>query len=168
MSALSLEPKRAVGLHGTVLQLLEGWAGFSALERAMQIFEGTEVYLAGGMLRDLFIEASWPPKDFDFFLGGADVDPFISLLGEHGSLALGPFGSPRWWPAEEGAQHADVVPIAGFHNGLWKCRDIKDALNQFDFSANAVALDLRSKELFDPQNGRRDAREKIMWAVRLD
>ena len=168
MRAITSEQDDVVRLHGIVLELLEGWAGFSALDSAMQTFNTTEVFVAGGVLRDLFGGASCPPKDFDFFIGGPDVPSFIHWLGERGTLSSGPFGSPRWWPAGELIQHADVIPISGFHNGLWKCRDIVDALNQFDFTANAVALDLRSKRLFDPQNGTRDARERVMRAVRFD
>jgi tRNA nucleotidyltransferase/poly(A) polymerase len=154
-------------LHATVLELLEEWAGFSALQSAMRTYDRTEVFVAGGTLRDLFSGVR-PPQDFDLFVDGPDVSAFIHHLAERGTLDFGPFGSPRWWPAGKAAQHADVIPISGFHNGLWKCRDIVDALNQFDFSANAVALDLRSRKLFDPQNGKRDAREKIMRAVRFD
>jgi hypothetical protein len=168
VSALISEPKYVDRLHASVIELLEEWAGFSALESAMQTFNRTEVFVAGGMLRDLFSGASCPPKDFDFFVGGAEVQSFIDWLGDRGTLTLGPFGSPRWWPVGEVAQYADVIPITGFYNGLWKCRDIIDALNQFDFTANAVALDLRSKRLFDPQNGRRDAEASIMRAVRFD
>jgi hypothetical protein len=155
-------------LHRDVLTTLEGWSGFQALASAMQAFARTEVFIAGGVLRDVLSTQSSIPKDFDFFVSGPDTRKFISRLGERGTFTLGPFGSPRWWPSGEQGQYADVISIEGFYNGLWKCRNIVDVLNQFDFTANAVALDLRSKRLFDPENGVRDARERVMRAVRFD
>lgn len=155
-------------LHSRVRELLQGWSGFSVLNEAMQTFADTDVFIVGGVLRDLFSEANRVPRDFDFFLGGPNVDKFVSWLGERGTLGVGPFGSPRWWPEEEESRYADVISIAHFYNGLWACRNIVDALNQFDFTANAVALNLRSKELFDPQNGTLDAKRRLMRAVRFD
>jgi len=61
-----------------------------------------------------------------------------------------------------------VVPITRFFNGLWPCENITDVLNQFDFTANGVALDLRTGQFFDPQNGARDIGKRIMRAVRFD
>ena len=70
----------------------------------MQTFDRTEVLVAGGVLRDLFSGVDRPPKDFDFFVDGPEVDSFINWLGARGTLTLGPFGSPRWWPVGEVAQ----------------------------------------------------------------
>ena len=154
-------------LHAHVLEVLQGWSGFPALKEAMQTFADTEVFIAGGVLRDAFSEANRIPKDFDFFLDGPSVNQFLGWLEERGTLRHGPFGSPRWWPQDE-RRYADLISIRHFYNGLWDCRNIVDALNQFDFTANAVALNLRSRELFDPQNGTLDARRRIMRAVRFD
>src|SRR5206468_265849 len=111
-------------LHGRVLELLEGWGGWPALSGALQTFARTEVFIAGGVLRDLFSGARLVPKDFDLFLGGPDVGDFVSHLGGYGTLTAGPFGSPRWRPRGEEARYADVIPIRDFYNGLWKCSDI--------------------------------------------
>ena len=43
--------------------------------------------------------------------------------------------------------------ISRFYNGLWVCQNIVDVLNQFNFTGNAIAMDLRSKEFYDPMNG---------------
>lgn len=60
------------------------------------------------------------------------------------------------------------MPIDRFFNGLWRCEDIVDALNQFDFTGNAIAVDLRTGAIFDPQNGRRDMARRILRGVRFD
>jgi len=155
-------------LHSHILELLQGWNGFPVLDEAMHIFADTDVFIAGGVVRDVFSDANRKPNDFDFFLHGPQVPEFVNWIGERGTLRFGPFGSPRWWPHEEIDPYADLIPVATFDNGLWACRNIVDALNQFDFTANAVALNLRTKELFDPQNGVLDARQRIMRAVRFD
>jgi hypothetical protein len=147
---------------------VQKWRGFDVFDAAMRAFPQTEVFLAGGVLRDYFRTGRCTPKDFDFFLGGPGVDNFIEDLAVHGALSKGPFGSPRWQPADAGARYADLIPIDRFNNGIWRCEDIVDALNQFDFTANAVALDMRRPRLFNPQNGVRDARAATMRAVRFD
>jgi len=150
------------------LRALAGWAGFNSFEQVMREFDRTKVYLAGGVLRDSFRSGFRVPKDFDFFLGHDDVDAFVKRLAEMGRIEIGPFGSPRWFPAGHDEIYADVILIEHFYNGLWRCRDIIDVLNQFDFTANAIALDLRERALFDPQNGIRDAKAGTMRAVRFD
>jgi len=154
--------------YADVSVAVQKWPGFGAFDAAMRAFPQTEVFLVGGVLRDYFRTRKCTPKDFDFFLGGLGVDNFIERLAVHGELSKGPFGSPRWRPAASSARYADLVPIARFNNGIWRCEDIVDALNQFDFTANAIALDMRRGRLFDPQNGVRDARASTMRAVRFD
>ena len=43
-----------------------------------------------------------------------------------------------------------------------------DVLNQFDFTANAIAMDLSNQEFLDPHDGIADIRNRIMRAVRFD
>jgi tRNA nucleotidyltransferase (CCA-adding enzyme) len=158
----------AESAYADVWAAVQEWPGFGAFDAAMRAFPETEVFLAGGVLRDYFRTGKCTPKDFDFFLGGLGVDNFIKHLAVHGELSKGPFGSPRWRPTDASARYADLIPIDRFNNGIWRCEDIVDALNQFDFTANAIALDMRRPRLFDPQNGVRDARATKMRAVRFD
>jgi hypothetical protein len=155
-------------MHAKVFESLKAWAGYEALEAAIRECSGVSVYLAGGAVRDLMRFDGRNPKDFDFFLAGAGIERFLECLSIAGDLRVGPFGSPRWFPQGAPDRYADVVPIARFYNGLWSCKDIVDALNQFDFTANAVALDLRTPRLFDPQHGVRDLKSGIIRAVRFD
>jgi len=154
--------------YADVSAAVQKWPGFGAFAAAMRAFPQTEVFLAGGVLRDYFRTRKCVPKDFDFFLGGVNIDEFVEHLAEHGTLSKGPFGSPRWRPSASSARYADIVPIDRFNNGMWCCKDIVDALNQFDFTANAIALDMRRPRLFDPQNGIRDSVATTMRAVRFD
>jgi hypothetical protein len=158
----------SVELHARLLVVLGQWKGFQSIQDGLELFEQIEVFAVGGAVRDLLCRRSSAPKDFDFVVAGQGTDDFIDWLGTRGRLGQGAFGSPRWWPPEVGARYADVIPVQRFFNGLWRCRDIVDVLNQFDFTANAVAVGLRSKLVLDPQNGVRDAREKVLRAIRFD
>jgi hypothetical protein len=137
-----------------------------AWDRVLAKLPGLEVYLAGGALRNLILGRQ--PKDFDFFLAGKAVDEALASLAALGHLDRGPFGSPRWFPAEGAPAYADLIPVETFSNGLWHCADITDVLNQFDFTLNALAVDLRTGRWFNPQNALRDLSLGVMRAVRFD
>src|SRR5262249_18999421 len=109
-----------------------------------------------------------PVKDFDFIVGGAAINQALDRLALAGHLSRGPFGSPRWSPQPDGSRSADLIPIEKFRAGLWPCEDIVDVLNQFDCTINAIAIDLRTSVIHDPQNGRRDVERRVMRAVRFD
>ena len=151
-----------------VFTALRSWAGFSTLTRIMNLFPEVDVYLAGGVVRNALLDRAENSKDFDFFLAGERVEAAIAAWAKSGSMEVGPFGSPRWYPDRSIPKYCDLARIDRFSTGLWACEDIIDALNQFDFTGNAVAVDLRSGRLFDPQNGRRDLTRRILRAVRFD
>ncbi len=150
-----------------ILRSYEDWACFDAFDQAIGSLADIEVHIAGGAVRSAFVEGSGQSKDFDFFIRGSDTGKFLQVLGEVGEIEFGPFGSPRW-RANSSEIYADIIPIESFNNGLWQCFDITDALNQFDFTANAIALNVDTHEICDPQNGIRDARSRIMRSVRFD
>jgi hypothetical protein len=153
--------RQVIALLGRT-KLGEAWLEISAR------FRESDVYLAGGSVRDVLLEREVAAKDFDFFLGGSSTERVFAHLAEKGVMDRGPFGSPRWFPTEDANVYCDVIPIPAFFNGLWTCRDIVDVLNQFDFTANAVAVHLRTGVVHDPQNGRRDLSCRMMRAVRFD
>jgi hypothetical protein len=155
-------------IYEKVLRVLDSSAGFDAIAATMDALPKLEVYLAGGAVRDVLVSQEPISKDLDFFLGGQDVESALSHLERRGELLTGPFGSPRWFPNADRQFYCDLVPIRRFHNGLWQCEDITDVLNQFDFTANALAVDLRCGQFYNPQNGHRDLLRRIMRAVRFD
>ena len=163
------QKKRAI-LFEEARLLFRSWAGYDTLADVMGSLPELDIYLAGGILRDIVLGREPSPTDFDLFLGGDDVDTALNHLKGRGELALGPFGSPRWHPnpADRSTPYCDVIPIARFFNGLWRCQDIVDVLNQFDFTGNAIAVDMRTGAFYNPQNGIRDLLQRTMRAVRLD
>lgn len=159
-------------LYDKTVQILRSWEGYSVLEPLFENYEGMDIFLAGGAMRDIISRNGNQPKDFDLFVSGESVEDFFDDLQRAGTLTKGPFGSHRWIfkdaKSDSKIQYADVIDIRRFYNGLWCCEDIVDVLNQFDFTANAIALDLRSPLLLDPQNGLRDIKKRILRAVRFD
>ncbi|MDP9941260.1 hypothetical protein [Ectopseudomonas alcaliphila] len=134
----------------------------------MRTFKDVRVYIAGGVVRNVLMGNCTAPKDFDFFLQGGAVASMVECFSRCGSLQTTPYGSPRWYPSASEQTYADLIPVMDFKPGLWPCEDIIDVLNQFDFTANAVAYDLRTGEVIDPQNGARDAARSTMKMVRFD
>jgi hypothetical protein len=107
------------------------------------------------------------PKDFDFIFSGSNVAESIELLKQYGDIIVGPFGSPRWFPTQS-VTYSDILQSTRFNAGLWPCEDTLDVLHFIDFTANAIAVDLRRKIILDPHNGRRDICRRILRATRFD
>jgi hypothetical protein len=154
--------------HQVLLRTLFEAGGGGLWKKLIEELPELDIYIAGGCVRDQLLGEKPNPKDIDIFVGGSGVEKALNDLASIGCLDYGPFGSPRWHPHPIGPFYYDVIPIDRFFNGLWRCEHITDVLNQFDFTANAVALDLRTGEFFDPQNGKRDILRKTMRAVRFD
>ena len=151
-----------------VRQRLDAWAGFGALSQVLADCPELGVYLAGGVIRNSILGAPDPDKDFDFFLNGAPIDRALAIFRRHGRVDTTPFGSARWHPSADPDRYADLIRIDEFRPGLWRCADIVDVLNQFDYTASAMAFDLRTGESFNPQNGFRDLTRRTMRMIRFD
>lgn len=147
---------------------LSTWSGYRSILEVMNSHPEADFFLAGGAIRDILLKRVGLPKDFDFFLGSGDFAEIISSLKKHGRVIEGPFGSPRWFPDSTEGDYADVISISAFFNGLSYCSSITDVLNQFDFTGNAIALNLRNGRVHDPQDGIRDLCDRVLRMVRFD
>lgn len=168
VSTKSLTPPIRLDLYGDVLRILQPWSGFPVLSSLMTDFPEIDVFLAGGALRDILSGTERPPKDFDFFIDGSDLDMVLQILGAQGAITFGPFGSPRWFPSKLDTSYADIMHVKHFYNGLSQCNNMLDVLHQFDFTANAIAIDLKTRLFIDPLNGTWDIQRRIMRGVRFD
>lgn len=150
-----------------ITSLLEGWVGFDILSRTISQFQDVDVYLVGGAVRNVILNINTSPKDFDFVLSGGRVDQFLESLRTYGVIAQGQFQSPRWSPFNQDL-YCDLMDMDKWNTGLKKCKTISDVLSQFDFTGNAVAMDVRSHEFYDPIGGYKDLKENVLRATRVD
>jgi tRNA nucleotidyltransferase/poly(A) polymerase len=128
----------------------------------------SHAFIAGGLVRNAFLSEDFKPKDADLFISEAIFDPLFKLLSQTGKIVVNPFGSLRWHPDPSVSFYYDVIVIEKFYNGLWPCENITDVLNQFDFTANAIAFDLKTGQFYNPSNGLLHLERKELRAVRLD
>lgn len=151
-----------------VRRVLQSWVGYECLAEILAECPDLQVFLAGGAVRNCFFTPPLEVQDFDFFVDGPSLERALRILKRHGTLLETPYAAPRWHPARDSEYYADFIPIRDFKPGLWQCEDIVDILNQFDFTASALAFDLRTEQGFDPQNGFRDLTRRTMKMVRFD
>jgi hypothetical protein len=154
-------------LFEAIEKLIRGWAGWEGLHGAMMAYPNLEMWVFGGTVRNLLLGSKVAPKDFDFIFSGSNVTDSIELLKQYGEIIAGPFGSPRWFPRQS-VIYSDLLQATRFKGGLWSCEDALDVLHFVDFTANAIAVDLRRKIILDPHNGRRDISRGLLRATRFD
>lgn len=148
------------------LRELVCWPGYTAIRSVLSKYSALEIYLAGGAVRNAILQRTLG-KDFDLFLSGPYVHEAINDIAVIGTMTIGPLGSPRWTPAV-GANPCDLVPIANVNHGLGFSRDIADALRRFDFTGNAIAINLRTRHIINPVGGLGDLERRTMRATRFD
>ncbi|KAB1159465.1 hypothetical protein F7018_03900 [Tenacibaculum aiptasiae] len=148
-------------------KILEITSSFSIISDYSQINDDIDLYIAGGILRNYFIEPNLNIKDIDVFYKG-ESEKFIKKLKEEGEINKGPFGSLRWFPRNEDNIYYDIISINEFNNGVERCYSIEDVLKQFDFTINCFAYSLRTGEFFASNKAIDDIRNKVIRLVRFD
>ncbi len=126
------------------------------------------MFVAGGFARTFCSENSNIEGDIDLFLSEDGYKEIVKLQKGNGEVIVNQFGSERWFPDNSSSFYYDIIRIKDFYHGLWKCKSIVDVLNQFDITANAIAFDLFNGNVYNPVEGIRDAKLKIIKAVRFD
>jgi Poly A polymerase head domain len=153
-------------LRRSLTESLHEWAGWWELGRLVSQYPSVRIFALGGVIRDALLRHSAPSKDFDFIVYGNGSREAVQSLSKFGRLTFGPFGSARWYPSGTDI-YADIANASDW-TSLWSCENILDVLNACDFTANAIAYDLRNGDIIDPQNGRRDIVRRQIRAVRFD
>lgn len=146
----------------------KNWAGHEAIEKSLARFNNLNIYLAGGVVRDSILNNQISPKDFDFIITGSQVDDFFVWLKSQGKMGRGQFLAPRWFPSEESDCYCDLMDIRKWDTGLTRCHTVIDVLKQFDFTGNAVAINLRNNDFINPVNGFSDNTNRVLRAIRMD
>lgn len=133
------------------------------------------VYAVGGTVRDALLGTS--TKDADIVIAGLAAPTLKKHLAKLGKVEFvgARFGVFKVFP--KGVSfHLDVaLPRTERARNTGGKRDftftpnaklpIEDDLSRRDFTVNAMAFDLRTRELVDPFGGQRDLQKKILRAV---
>lgn len=127
------------------------------------------MYVCGGWLRNILLNED-AGKDIDIFV---DCSPsllksFIWYLQDYGRVEYGQYGSPRFYPDANPITYIDIVPFYNFTVAPEPITNIHDLLCSFDFTANAIGINIKTGELYDPVNSVSDIMHKVLRAVRLD
>jgi hypothetical protein len=153
-------------LSHRALQAFAAWSGYPVFADVMERVPDLEIYLAGGAVRNLALGQE-KVRDFDLFLGGPGLAEAVDRITRVGRVTRGVYGNIHWKPDADEPVRADMILIPTFKQ-IRPATDMVDALNQFDFTGNAIAVDLRRGDVLDPQNGIEDMRRRIMRTIRFD
>jgi hypothetical protein len=154
-------------LSQRVLRRFSAWRGYPRFGRMLAEFPNLHAHLAGGSVRNLLLDPEGKIKDYDVFLAGPCVRSAMDWLTQEGRSTRGVYGNVHWYPSADEPLRADLIPVSNFHRSK-RSENMVDALNQFDFTGNAIAVDLRTGAVLDPHDGIRDMRQRTMRAVRFD
>jgi tRNA nucleotidyltransferase (CCA-adding enzyme) len=135
-----------------------------------------KIYEVGGAVRDKYISPILPDKDKDYLVTGIPLDDLCFLLRDFGRVDLvgKSFGVIKFLPYDKynGENVFDIaLPRKEYSTGP-RHKDFKvefdhhlrveDDLSRRDFTINAMAEDLATKELVDPLNGRKDIKKRLI------
>jgi tRNA nucleotidyltransferase/poly(A) polymerase len=132
------------------------------------------VYIVGGCVRDAFMNKS--PKDIDIVVTGLGIDDIKELLRHYGKTSIvgQSFSVIKFRPTYHAGEDFDIaVPrvdrkIGTGHKGFEISTEgvtIVDDLKRRDFTVNSIAVNVKTNEILDPFNGRKDLQAKILRAT---
>ena len=158
-------------MHSGYDYIIDNLIDLAKIDKLLSIvpgYDNLDFYVAGGSIRDLIISRDNTIHDIDLFINGnrSLVEEFTAHVGSFGKLANGPFDSPRLFLKEN--IYWDIVPFYKFIVSDHEIRSINELLMNFDFTANAIGLDVKTGKLIDPVNGIRDIKSKILRATHFD
>ncbi len=169
-----------------LLRIERALAGHQALRflpPLLAAFPEAEAYLVGGAVRDLLLNR--PTADYDFVLRRLPREAVETWFSARGQLDLvgRVFGVYKFLPACCQLPTASCHPIdlalprtetpASGRLGGYRDFDVQSDpslpierdLARRDFTVNAMAYDVRQRELIDPFEGRRDLQARLIRAV---
>jgi len=144
------------------------------LKPLSKTFPNAEVFLVGGMVRDLILKRE--SKDIDLVVRGVPLERLISFLKKHGKVDVvgKTFGVIKFAYKKE-PQIDIALPRTEIAGGSGEYRDvnvnfnfalpIEDDLSRRDLTINAIALNLQTGKLVDPFGGCADIKSKTIRAV---
>jgi tRNA nucleotidyltransferase/poly(A) polymerase len=150
-----------------VLGAFRRWRGQPGITQVLEDFPRLEVFVAGGVVRNLVLDPEAKVKDFDLFFSGDEMSRAFERLAQIGRITRGVYGNIHWYPAPDEPVRGDLIPVTNF-DWVGRSETMRDALRQFDFTGNAIAVELRTGAVLDPVGGVRDLQHRLMRAIRYD
>lgn len=126
-------------------------------------------YVCGGYIRDYILYGNGG-KDIDVFINCTieELNILITYLEKYGRVVYGQYGSPRFYPNAIDGHYVDIVPFYNFIVSSKPIFTIDDLLKNFDFTANAIGINIKTGTIYDPVHGITDINNRVLRAVRLD
>lgn len=159
-----------------IQQLFQKEPAFDFIQELTTNFPEAEIYLVGGMVRDVILERG--SKDFDFVVRNVELERLQQFLGKFGRVDLvgKVFGVLKFLPKDSDMEAIDIaLPRTehAFLTGGYKDFDVRfDAnlplekdLERRDFTINALAWDVKNGQLIDHFDGLKDIEAKIIKTV---
>ncbi len=137
-----------------------------------EILDRCELYLVGGVVRDLFLDRAHETLDFDYIVSGIDKDALLALLEKIGradlvgkSFGVIKFRTPEDLTVDIAIPRSEISTGPG-HRDFKVVSDpdlpVDSDLERRDFTVNSMALSLRDFELVDPLGGAEDLEKRIL------
>ncbi|PJI08047.1 MULTISPECIES: HD domain-containing protein [Clostridium] len=118
-----------------------------------------QAYLVGGYIRDKLINIKNEPNDLDIVLSG-NIEKVLDVFQEKGFKVFVLRGECNIYRATLNNYVVDISEMKG--------QSIEEDLLKRDFTANAIALDLRNNKIIDPLKGRLHIKRRILQSVDED
>lgn len=150
------------------------------LKNLTKDFEHAEIFCVGGALRDWFLNRMTNHVDLDFVIRGIPLETLIEWLKKRGTVDVvgKTFGVIKFRPQENPSLCIDIAlprTEQSLPDSLGGYRDvsvqfdpnlpIQDDLSRRDFTVNAMAFNLITREIVDPFGGHQDLESKMLRAV---
>lgn len=128
-----------------------------------------DFYVCGGYIRNYILNRK-EEKDIDIFINCSqeELSKFLIYLENFGHVVYGQYGSPRFYLNANEKTYVDIVPFYKFIVSSNPILTIDDLLKNFDFTANAIGINIRTGVIYNPVQGIDDIKNRILRAVRLD
>ncbi len=136
------------------------------------------IYEVGGTVRDRLLGQDNSTPDKDYLVTGIPYDDLSKVLKKHGEVNLvgKSFGVIKFTQTVGGApqtlditlprrEHSTGVGHKDFNVAFDPFLKVEDDLSRRDFTVNAMALALDTKELIDPLDGRLDIEKRQLRMV---
>lgn len=146
--------------------------------KLLKAYPRAEVFLVGGMVRDLILGR--PSIDYDFVVRNLELKKLEDFLKKAGRVNLvgKNFGVLKFRPKGSRLEAIDLaLPRTEFALGTGGYHDFKvqsdhklpiqEDLSRRDFTINAMAWDLKKRKLIDPFGGQGDLKRGLIKAVGL-